>query len=255
MSIPVAGDAQAFWHDTPLGARLAAAEQALFDHEVADIFGFNAFQVGEGTPDFLHACRIPLRVRLSAAGTPGLRADPAALPLASGCADLLVLPHVLEFHPDPHQVLREAARVLMPEGHVVLTGFNPWSALGLRQRLARAQDPYPWCGRFLSLARIKDWMALLGLELRGGRMCGYLPALESETWLRRMEFLEAAGDRWWPIGGGVYFLHGVKRVAGMRLVLPNWRREFAAAPALSVVPRRAVGGSEPQQREETCRRH
>jgi len=37
------------------------------------------------------------------------------------------MPHTLEFTNDPHQVLREVDRVLIPEGHVVILAFNPWS--------------------------------------------------------------------------------------------------------------------------------
>ncbi len=244
------GAPEAFWRNTPLGEHLVAAEQAFFDQEVADIFGFNALQLGAGMPDFLRACRIALRARVHAEPGAGLRADPAALPILTGSADLVLLPHVLEFHRDPHEVLREVARVLMPEGHVIISGFNPWSALGLRQRLTREPGLYPWNGQFLSLARLKDWMALLGFELRAGRMCCYVPPLDDALWLQRLDFLEAAGDRWWPFGGGVYFLHGVKRVAGMRLITPRWRPEFAPSKALAAMPQRLAGPGAGGRRRE-----
>ena len=35
--------------------------------------------------------------------------------------------------------------------------------------------------------------------------------------------MEAAGDRWWPISGGVYFLHAIKRMHGMRIIKPGWK--------------------------------
>ena len=37
-------------------------------------------------------------------------------------------------------------------------------------------------------------------------------------------FFESAGDRWWPIAGGVYFLRATKRVLGMRVITPAWTR-------------------------------
>jgi len=55
------------------------------------------------------------------------------LPLASQSVDLVVLPHVLESHDHPHEVLRETERVLMPEGQVVISGFNTGSLWRLRQ--------------------------------------------------------------------------------------------------------------------------
>ena len=57
----------------------------------------------------------------------GALARPDALPLATDSVDALLLPHTLELHDNPHEVLREVARVLIPEGHVVVLGFNPVS--------------------------------------------------------------------------------------------------------------------------------
>ncbi len=37
----------------------------------------------------------------------------------------------------------------------------------------------------------------------------------------RCGFFEAAGDRWWPIGGGVYYLRATKKVLGMRVITPG----------------------------------
>ena len=167
-----------------------------------------------------------------------VRADLRHLPILANSADLVLLPHVLEFSDKPHQVLREVARVLMPEGHVIVSGFNPWSLWGARHFLTADQESFPWRGRFIALNRLKDWMALLGLEIAGGRMCCYLPPMRSEKWLQRMDFLEAAGDRWWPFAGGVYFLHAVKRVHGMRVITPQWKNGLAKSKSLAPVPHR-----------------
>ena len=127
------------------------------------------------------------------------------LPVASQTLDLLLLPHVLEFSAHPHQILREAERVLMPEGSLIISGFNPYSLWGLWRMLPYNDREYPWCGRFISLSRIKDWLALLGLEVVGGRMCCYEPPFRQEpcsesstSW----KTLETAGGR---MAGGVYF--------------------------------------------------
>ncbi len=55
-----------------------------------------------------------------------------------------------------------------------------------------------------------------------------------EKWLRRFGFFEKAGDRWWPIAGGVYFLRATKRLLGMRVITPQWTRRVrkkSLAPA------------------------
>ena len=226
------------WFDTPLGGYLLSCEQAYFDAEVADVFGFNALQLGLSRFDFLRANRMPLRCRVGDDGPVQVRADLRQLPILANSADLLLLPHVLEFSDHPHQVLREVARVLMPEGHVIVSGFNPWSLWGARHFLTKDQESFPWRGRFIALNRLKDWMALLGLEIASGRMCCYLPPMRSEKWLRRLDFLESAGDRWWPFAGGVYFLHAVKRVQGMRVITPQWKNSLAKSKSLAPVPHR-----------------
>jgi len=173
--------------------------------------------------------------RVAPAGAVELRAEFRDLPIASNSIDLLLLPHALEFSAHPHQILREVDRVLMPEGHAVIACFNPWSLWGLRRAFARARDTYPWNGRFINLPRLKDWLALLELEIVAGEMGCYLPPCSQDRWIQRFRFMEAAGDRWWPIAGGVYFLHVVKRVRGMRVIGPRKLKKTALAPGLAPV--------------------
>ena len=142
--------------------------------------------------------------------------------VAHGVSNAVLLPHVLEFSENPHQTLREAERVLVPEGHIMISGFNPISTWGLK-RLAAGREGYPWDGNFLPLLRIKDWLALLGFELTATRMACYAPPCRNPAWLGRFRGLDKAGDRWWPMMGGIYFIVAKKRVLGMRLIRPNWQ--------------------------------
>lgn len=236
LSIPNRIGSLSQWFETPLGAYLLQREHQFFDNEVADLFGFNALQFGLPEHEFLRANRMPLRATVAVDGPVKLRGDICDLPIATASVDLVVLPHTLEFSQNPHQVLREVQRVLRPEGRVVLSGFNPWSLWGVARRFGADADVYPWCGQFISLPRIKDWMALLGFEVAAGRMAAYRPPCQGEKWLRRLQFMELAGDRWWPFAGGVYFLHAVKRVHGMRLITPKWKMAANKKKALAAVP-------------------
>lgn len=213
----------ASWLDTPLGQHLLFREQSYFDNAVSDIFGFNAVQVGMTQVDFLRNSRIPLRVTCAMERPAQVRADPMFLPFDLQSLDLLVMPHVLEFSANPHKVLREADRVLRPEGRLLLSGFNPHSLWGMVRSFRGAEQGYPWNGNFLNVSRVKDWMVLLGMEVAGGSMCCYLPPINRERWLRRLRFMEPAGDRWWAMGGGVYFLQAIKRVHGMNVITPEWK--------------------------------
>jgi len=223
------------WFASEQGGYVLKREQDYFDHTVADIFGFNAVQLGLPEQDFLHNSRIPLR--FSAGNQPGnsVRLVCTELPFACDSLDLVLLPHVLEFSDNPHQIIREVERVLMPEGNLIISGFNPFSLWGMKRVLGRKHG-YPWSGHFINLARMKDWLALLGFEVVGGRFAAYAPPLQNAKLLERFAFMEKAGDRWWAVSGGVYFLHAIKRVPGMRLIEPQWNKGLVSK-LLPVTPK------------------
>lgn len=239
---------EAQWFHTSLGQYMLAREQTHFDEMVSDVFGFNALQVGMPEHDFLRASRIPLRCRVAPAAAASLRAQYAHLPIATASADLVLLPHVLEFSDNPHRILREVERVLVPEGHVIICGFNPWSLWGVRK--ARSADEFPWSASFINLPRMKDWLSLLGFEIATGKLCCYVPPVNQERWLKRFNFMEAMGDRWWPFGGAIYFLQAVKRVPGMRVIIPAWRDRVQPKKKLAVVPQKSIERSETETHEQ-----
>ena len=226
------------WLATPPGRYVLDWELGQFDNATEDVFGFRAVQAGLPEFDFLRRNRIPFRFTLALEPGAALAADPMQLPLASQSVDLVALPHVLESTADPHLVLREAERVLIPEGQVVISGFNPLSLWRLRQMSAGREAGAPWDARFIGLLRLKDWLQLLGFELNGGRFGCYAPPFMSPQWLARFAFMEKAGERWWPIAGGVYVVRAIKRVHGMRVITPAWRQERARRRALAAIPQR-----------------
>ena len=123
------------WLQTPAGLYVRAWEQQCLDSLTVDIFGFNAVQIGLPQLDALAASRMPskwlLDARLPSRPPQESRLTLVSafdeLPFDSQSLDLVVLPHVLEFAAEPHQVLREVERVLIPEGRVIVCGFNPAS--------------------------------------------------------------------------------------------------------------------------------
>ncbi|WP_374488630.1 class I SAM-dependent methyltransferase [Zoogloea sp.] len=233
------------WLETPLGRHVMDWEAACLDRMVVDVFGYNAVQLGIPECDFLRANRMPLRLR-AGAGRVQVETDYAALPFESQSLDLVVLAHVLEFAHHPHHVLREVERVLVPEGQLIITGFNPVSLFGLRRRLKGESGSYPWHGQYLSTRRIKDWLELLSFE-PGHQSAGcFIPAQTEAEWLQRLRFVERAGERWCGFAGGVYVLQAVKRVQGMRLIMPKWDR-LARARALAPLVSRVGRQPDPQK--------
>lgn len=231
------------WLASPQGRYVTQWELGKLDNAVADIFGFNAIQLGLPECDFLRANRIPLRQKAGESGAVDVLCDLTALPFSSHSTDLVVLPHLLEFHPDPHQILREVERILIPEGQVIILGFNPLSLWGARRRFGQCGDGFPWNGNYLSVQRLKDWLKLLGFEVDRGAFGCYSPPCRQEKWLRRWHFMELAGDRWWGFGGGVYVLRAVKRVRGMHLIAPAWRKKPVRGKALRPVAQKERHGN------------
>ncbi len=219
------------WLATSQGSYVLAWELAQFDSAVDDVFGFRAVQIGLPEVDFLRQNRIQFRFTLALEPGAALAADPLQLPLASQSVDLVVLPHVLEFAAEPHQVLREVERVLIPEGQVIICGFNPASLWGIRQGVGRiTRSPYlPVAGEFISMPRMKDWLKLLNLGVTRSHFGCYAPPCRTAQWLNRFAFMERSGQRWWPYLGAVYMVHAIKRVKGMTIIGPAWNKKSATS--------------------------
>ncbi|HNJ76178.1 MAG TPA: methyltransferase domain-containing protein [Azospira sp.] len=226
------------WLDSPPGRHVLGWESARIDGIVADIFGYNALQLGMPELDLLRENRIPFRQKV---GGPGriagvdVHCDLRQLPFAANSIDLVVMPHVLEFYDDPHQILREVERILIPEGQIVLTGFNPYSLWGLRRRLPGSGGMFPWQGQYLSATRSKDWLQLLGFEVARPVFGCHVPPCRTQKWLHRWSWLESSGERGGPASGGVYLLRAIKRVHSMRLILPSWQKTGRRAKALAPI--------------------
>jgi SAM-dependent methyltransferase len=231
----IAHELESNWHNSTAGQYLLAKEQALYDQAVFDLFGFKAVQMGSSHMDLLRNSRIPNRYH--AAGFPVSTSTDTPfethlcccddfLPFADMSLDLLLLPHRLEFSERPHQTLREAARVMMPEGHLLISGFNPlstWGATaGINKWLFKNQT-YPWNGKFIGLTRLKDWLALLGFEVISVETCCHVPPFEQPSWHKRSAFMDKVGMRCCARLGGDYFIVAKKRVVGMTPIKPNWK--------------------------------
>jgi SAM-dependent methyltransferase len=218
------------WLQSPPGRYVLRWEQKCFDQIVADVFGFHAVQIGLPQMNALSENRMPLHALLVHTNDNResasrfrwhlIEGNATELPFANESIDLIVLPHVLEFASDPHQILREVDRVLRPEGRLVISGFNPASLWGARQYLSRLiGNPYlPRDGQFISLIRVKDWLQLLNYSLDRGHFGCYKLPLQGEASMTRMDFLEPMGNRWWPIFGAVFLVSAIKRQKGMRLI-------------------------------------
>lgn len=134
-----------------------------------------------------------------------LEGEDVALPIATESLSAVILPHVLEFSADPHQVLREVTRVLSEEGEVLIYGFSPWSFLNLGRRFASS--------KYLSLNKVAEWLELLGYEVLSEKR---LPLL-TWSWSRSR------------LNTGAYQLVAKRRVTPLNPLRQGWKRRTAMA--------------------------
>ncbi|HXH04113.1 MAG TPA: methyltransferase domain-containing protein [Candidatus Competibacteraceae bacterium] len=222
------------WYREPLGRSLLASELELLEDILPNLFGYHVLQLGlPCSADLLAASRIPHRHRLDwdpdpAVAAPDLLARPELLPIASDSVDVVLLPHTLECVAEPRAVLVEVDRVLIPEGHVVVLGFNPLSSWGARRLLSNGDAP--WCSRFLGARQVSVWLAGQGYDRVDLYYGFYRPPFSSPALLQRLDWLEHLGGRGWLGGGAIYALILRKRVSTLTLIGPRWRLRRALVP-------------------------
>lgn len=243
------------WYQGRSGRRLLKFEKFHLNEVLANLFGYHLLQIGapSGEPLF-SASRINHPVVLAEdlleqrIAAPGIAGEAEHLPVMSDSIDVVLLPHVLEFADNPHQVLREVDRVLIPEGHVVLMGFNPWGLWRLWQIIPRriwSARP-PSCCHAISQKRLMDWLSLLGFDVEVTRSYFFRPPFHHAGVMRRLKFLEYLGQRWWPILGSGYMLVAKKRETTLTPIKPHWRsrRRMMGRPLVDPTPRSIKRGRE-----------
>lgn len=208
------------WLDSDQADYFFKIEQPFTDRAIRQLAGPNVLCVGALLDrHFLQAQGFPQLLTVTDQALPrqqfDLAADSAFLPFPEGSFASVILPHALEGHSLPHQVLREAHRVLQPDGHLIVTCFNPWSCLGLQRLMGRSGVPQ---GQYYTVARVKDWLSVLGFEVVGSAMYHYSPLSKRVFFHRKLQFLNAVGDRWLPMFGGSFLISARKREVGTRLV-------------------------------------
>ena len=225
------------WFQGRLGQAVLRVERNYLTRVLPDLFGYHILQLGAlGDMRLLDSSRINHKV-ITASGHDVLPAeinvicDQHALPVGSDSVDVMVLPHVLEFDSHPHQTLREMERVLIGDGHAIIIGFNPWSLWGLWRLFRAWRDRAPWNAKYISMARLKDWLALLDFEVTRTEYFYYLPPLETLRLMQKLEFMEQLGRFGWRYFGGIYLVVAKKRVIPMTPVKMQWqtRRHMLAA--------------------------
>ncbi len=208
------------WYQGIPGSLLFEAERAELDTLLPQYFGQHLLQVGGPSEVFLfEKSPISHRVRLSPEYASVFRGPSVQglfhrMPFLPESIDVVLLPHVLEFVKTPELILQQLHDVMVPEGYLLLLGFNPSSLWGWVKWFTQRKT-LPWRGRFRSIAKVRQWLMHQGFEIVEQRTFFFRPPLTNKIGLRKLLFLEAIGRLFCSSFGAVYLLVAKKRVAAM----------------------------------------
>lgn len=228
------------WLHSESGQRLLELQSSWLQHKMSRFFGGHMLYQGIATEvGFMNESGVKHAFRM---GLPWQRGvidaaawmDSSHWPLADHCLDAMIMQHSLDFTHRPHQMIREAARVIAPSGHIVLIGFNPFSLWGAVQKLLPFSSTMPWVANTVSALRLKDWLALLGFTIHSHETMGYLGpvTLLPRRFCQRVDAVTAGGP---VMMGNYYMIIAQKTVAGMtsvhsrRWALPNAQIGWASS--------------------------
>ncbi|MGE1560651.1 methyltransferase domain-containing protein [Pantoea septica] len=155
------------WRDMPWGDYFRDALTQQLQPYLGKLYGFHMLKLGNLSAEInTEHCAISHQVNVGSEGELlQVLAQPTQLPFESKSIDACLLAHTLAWSQDPHRVLREVDRVLIDDGWMIISGFNPFSLLGISKVLPGIQRKAPWSGRMFSQMRLLDWLSLLNYEV------------------------------------------------------------------------------------------
>lgn len=234
------------WFTTAVGQMLLEEELKTLQPLLSNLFGYHLLQLSINPPVTLYnEARILHCINASSSSAPheqvALHCEYDQLPLADESVDVTVLHHALEFSPNPHQVLKEACRVTIARGHIVIVGFNPFSLHGVVKPFARIFSEAPiWRYKSLGPARVVDWLAFLECSLVKQATNFVNWPLNQSSYLTKTQRLAHALSKLPLPVGNFYCLVARKDVVCMTPLRPQWQAAFTGLTKPAVAARAAA---------------
>ena len=221
------------WYMSSLGQYLLEHITLRLDSVLSTSFGYYALQLGcvKQSSALMQHCRIKHFFRLGQdeEGQQVL-VDSGSLPVASDSIDLVILMHALSQSEDPHAILREVNRVLIPDGKLIIIDFNPVSFWGIRHLLQGWLDDAPWAGHYYTASRLKDWANLLGFDQLHHYKCGYILPFNYQKLISRSRILSKFSERWMKFTGALNILVFEKNTIPLTPIRKRWVKRQILSP-------------------------
>ncbi len=217
------------WVAQPQGRCVLNAEKIFLQKALATFYGKHGMLIGVPAQGELLQASVaaqqtvltPLINKNSTVET--IESDFTELPVATGSVNLVFLPHLLEYVDNPRQLLTEACRIVKPEGHIVILGFNPHSGWGLKKILSRKKGA-PWKNYFIQHATLKKWLKLLDFELAAQDFLMYGMPMDR---YRSNRFIEWIGHTFIRPLGGIYVLIAQAKTSPLTPIRLRWKQSFS----------------------------
>ncbi|MEH8157951.1 methyltransferase domain-containing protein [Aeromonas veronii] len=210
------------WSALPMGDWVAAEIQDRLDNWCPNLFGYHLLKIGALSAE-LSCKRSSIRHQIGVAPSGRLLdiyGDPLDLPVRTGSVDACLLAHCLDFSADPHQVLREAERVLTDDGWLIISGYNPMSLVGIGHCVPFLRRRMPWSARMFTPGRVTDWLHLLGCEVMFDERFGY-SFMGKQSW--HSWWRESIGRDYCRAFASVYVIAARKRRFPLIPVRRRWQ--------------------------------
>lgn len=212
------------WFQSPPGSLLLTLEKEQLQRMLSEQFGDVLVQLG-GPINGLFTIPSPIVHRITIGqgtcpirGIPFVTANYNELPLRPDSVDIIVCMHVLEFLDDPSLLIDQMYEALVPQGQLVIIGFNPMSLWGLAQYFNKSQE-FPWGGNFHSQTHIKTLLQKTGYSILAKKTLCFRPPIQNRKLWHSLLVMEPLGQFLVPDLGGVYFLSARKKVFGMNPII------------------------------------
>lgn len=225
--------ALSLWYQSPLGRYLLDNIKNRLDSFLTTSFGYYAITIGceNVSAAFMGDCRIKHMFKLGRGGAlQDVEFSGTELPIASDSTDLVVLFHTLSQSKDPHAILREVNRVLIPDGKLIIIDFNPVSLWGIRHVLQSWLDTAPWSGHYYTAGRLKDWASLLGFEQLHHYRCGYVLPFNYQKLIDKSRVFSKFSKRWLTFSAALNVLVFEKNTIPLTPMKKHWARKRILTP-------------------------
>jgi len=208
------------WNELAQGRWLQENIEQAIAPWLPHVFGYHMLKIGSLSQQLAtNNCLIKHQIGVAQESGADVVADLSRLPFLESSIDASILALSLNFHHNPHQLLREINRVTVAGGHIIIVGINPISPLGLMSLNPQLTHKYPYNARLYTQSRVQDWLGVLGFKVVASQKLIYSSLLTKPQYTH---YAQSFMEHNLPGLGSFYCIMAKKLVRPLTPVKPRW---------------------------------